>query len=793
MNQLCFSYYLDHLQSAFIILDFNTKNTIFFNKQAHATYHLTLEAPFPAEDLFPSSRNHIDDCFADLQKNKGNSLYFNHIKIVTTDQLTLLCDMRVGFFNQEKSLVFIEITESKDVRLETLQQLVDESSRPEAILEVDDDLSILCCNHHFHSLFGVPNSSCFAKLTNKMSSLFPKEQRSDLVKTLLAQLERETCCTKEMEIRTLSGDSKWISMVLQKRVIDPSEQGKIFVFLTDIKDKVATRDVFDDINQYFTIFQSMCKGLLYRFDMKTRTLYRNEETAHLYNVPTKTEQFPQKEWLAQRIHPDDLTLFSQYVDRMVSGFACEYTARLKNITGAFEYHKFTFKPLYHSDGTVKEMVGIAMNVHHLMETEKELETVSKYFSILQKLTKGMLYRLDIEHKILYRNEETAHFYGVPAVEKNFPDPEHFKGVVHPEDEADYLAFMKDVLRGEEGSHLVRLYSPSGSFDYHKITFRAIHNADGAINEMIGNAVNVQDLKETEAQLSTVSQYFDILQSFSNDLLYRLDIKTKTLYRNESTSTYYGIPPVVENYPNPADLEGVFHPDDIQDYVTFIERVLQGEEGTHTARHQSTSGHFEYHKFTFKKLENQLGNIQEMIGHAVNVQAFMDLETKASYDMLTKCLNKISFEEQVVHIINCSPLTARHALFFIDLDDFKGVNDTLGHSFGDFLLQTVGMRLKSLVREHDLVGRVGGDEFVLFLASCGDDVHLQRRGEQILETLQEELNQNGVVTTIKGSVGVSVYPKHGTNYEELYERADKALYHSKHLGKNVVTIYQNSLG
>lgn len=440
----------------------------------------------------------------------------------------------------------------------------------------------------------------------------------------------------------------------------------------------------------------------------------------------------------------------------------------------------------------EHMICVFHSIQDRKNTEYELESISDYFNVVESLTNGLLYRLDVKRRVLYRNKKTAEFYGVAEKAEHYPEVDNLKGVFHPDDIDEYIQYIETVYKGIEGSHVARLMAPSRKFEYHRITFKRLEDSDGTLREMVGNAVNVQYLKETEEKLSSVNEYFAIMQSLSKDLLYRLDIKNKILYRNSETSSFYGIPPVVENYPNTESLTGVFHPDDIHNYVDYIHSVMAGEEGTHTARLISPSGNFEYHKFTFKKLTNPDGTIKEMVGNAVNVQDLMALETKATYDMLTNTLNKISFQEQTSHILAHSTVKDRHALFFIDLDDFKGINDNLGHPFGDFLLQTVGGRLKKLVREGDIVGRVGGDEFVVFMEACGDDLHLEKRAIAMLEALREEYLQNSTRATIKGSVGVSIYPIHGTTYEELYENADKALYFSKNLGKDVATIYYNGL-
>lgn len=227
-------------------------------------------------------------------------------------------------------------------------------------------------------------------------------------------------------------------------------------------------------------------------------------------------------------------------------------------------------------------------------------------------------------------------------------------------------------------------------------------------------------------------------------------------------------------------------------MAYFHALLLGVEGTHVARMISPSGDFEYHRFTFKQFFDHEGVLTEMVGKAENIQELKELETRATYDLLTNTLNKISFQEQVTHILSHSSLKSHHALFFIDLDGFKGINDNLGHSFGDVLLQTVGKRLRFLVRGRDFVGRVGGDEFVVFLESCGDELHLKNRAEQILQSLREEYFDKEVRAVAKGSIGISVYPDHGTTYDDLYQCADKALYQSKHMGKDVATIYTSTL-
>lgn len=283
-------------------------------------------------------------------------------------------------------------------------------------------------------------------------------------------------------------------------------------------------------------------------------------------------------------------------------------------------------------------------------------------------------------------------------------------------------------------------------------------------------------------------YLDVMQELSDDLLFRIDIKSKTLFRNEKTARLHGMPAMVEHFPDNVSNSGVIHPDDLQEYMNYCHMLLQGIEGTHKSRMRMGSGNYEWHRYVTKLMYDEYGEAKEMIGKAINIQNLVDMEHKASVDLLTKTLNKIAFGDKVVELLSRSTENSRHALFFVDLDDFKRINDTLGHAFGDFLLSTVAKRLQSMVRDTDFVGRVGGDEFVVFLNGFVDGKLIEERGQMILDSLSRDYVNNLGRANISGSIGIALYPQHGMSYEELYQKADTALYHSKGEGKNIASLY-----
>lgn len=128
-----------------------------------------------------------------------------------------------------------------------------------------------------------------------------------------------------------------------------------------------------------------------------------------------------------------------------------------------------------------------------------------------------------------------------------------------------------------------------------------------------------------------------------------------------------------------------------------------------------------------------------------------------------------------------------ALLFVDLDNFKEVNDTYGHTAGDALLKAVANRLLSEVRQNDFVGRYGGDEFVVFFSEVRSVESIRERAKEICRDISEIVYKEGAEVNVTCSIGASFYPQEAASYEELISLADKRLYIAKNLGKNRVVI------
>jgi diguanylate cyclase (GGDEF)-like protein len=172
---------------------------------------------------------------------------------------------------------------------------------------------------------------------------------------------------------------------------------------------------------------------------------------------------------------------------------------------------------------------------------------------------------------------------------------------------------------------------------------------------------------------------------------------------------------------------------------------------------------------------------------------MRVEFLATHDSLTGLPNRILLRDRFGHAI---ALARRHqtmaALVFLDLDNFKSVNDSLGHPRGDELLRTVGERLTKVLRDSDTVCRQGGDEFLILIGDVRDSSDVAEIGVKLLGQLTAPFLLDGLEVSTSGSIGVAMYPADGADFDELLKKADIAMYAAKDAGRNAVRFFADEM-
>ncbi len=160
---------------------------------------------------------------------------------------------------------------------------------------------------------------------------------------------------------------------------------------------------------------------------------------------------------------------------------------------------------------------------------------------------------------------------------------------------------------------------------------------------------------------------------------------------------------------------------------------------------------------------------------------------ADTDLLTDLYNKAATEREIIKYLAEHP-DDKGLLLVLDIDNFKKINDTMGHAFGDEVLRTFGVRIRSQVRVTDIVGRAGGDEFIIFLHDMSDMESILNQAKRIEQFFHNFQAGEYVKYSATASIGAAIYPDHANDFDGLFRAADHALYVAKKRGKNQLAIY-----
>lgn len=167
----------------------------------------------------------------------------------------------------------------------------------------------------------------------------------------------------------------------------------------------------------------------------------------------------------------------------------------------------------------------------------------------------------------------------------------------------------------------------------------------------------------------------------------------------------------------------------------------------------------------------------------------ELEDKADTDLLTGLNNKLATERKIKDYMAQNP-SKQSMMFILDIDNFKKINDTMGHAFGDEVLRSLGIQIGAIFRASDIIGRVGGDEFMVFLKDIPNDEAILKEAKKVEAFFKSFQAGEYVKYKATASIGVAIFPQEGNDFETLYKAADQGLYKAKKRGKNQLAFYKD---
>lgn len=182
-------------------------------------------------------------------------------------------------------------------------------------------------------------------------------------------------------------------------------------------------------------------------------------------------------------------------------------------------------------------------------------------------------------------------------------------------------------------------------------------------------------------------------------------------------------------------------------------------------------------------------VVNIIGKIRRTEKEKQLEDKADTDLLTGLNNKLATERKIKEYMLQNP-QSQSMMFLLDIDNFKKINDTMGHAFGDEVIRSLGQQIGVIFRASDIIGRIGGDEFMIFLKGISDEESIRKEAKKV-ETFFKGFQAGEYVKyAATASIGVAIFPQEGSDFETLYKAADQGLYKAKKRGKNQLAFYRD---
>lgn len=308
-----------------------------------------------------------------------------------------------------------------------------------------------------------------------------------------------------------------------------------------------------------------------------------------------------------------------------------------------------------------------------------------------------------------------------------------------------------------------------------------------------------ELEKRQKQILESEQRYRLAIEGANDIIWEWNLDTSYLTVSERWNDIIGIP-LPEGIDFFKFIEKFVHPDDIDKAMWDIKLHLNNETQYYSSEYRVKcyNGVYKWVYSRGKLLYGEDKKPFKIAGSITDITAIKDAYSKirkmAYYDSLTDLPNRTLFldklEEDLLRIENENTVTG--AVILLDLDNFKEINGSLGHSIGDMLLKEVATSLKEYINRNEMLARFGGDEFSILQTDVSDISQVTRRAEDIIEIFKNPWYIEDHELYVTTSIGIAIYPIHGCNTQEILKNVDIAMYRAKEMGKNTYRIFNRHM-
>lgn len=357
----------------------------------------------------------------------------------------------------------------------------------------------------------------------------------------------------------------------------------------------------------------------------------------------------------------------------------------------------------------------------------------------------------------------------------------------------YHGFFLDTASLKSEGHAeetIQMHDCNGKQYWMQVTLsKGVHGGKETVSAVF---VDVSDLKAIQDKLMKEKERYRIVSELSNEVLFEYDYPNDVLTLSGRFTELYGGDNVIEYFRRNLNTHmRMIHPDDRRSAAEQLLRTKRVGANEIQLRMKGAKGEYQWCRVLYRAVCDDNGEPLMAIGKITDINMFKkeieQLEHESKTDSLTGAYNKMATKHMIDGYIE-QHSDGAHMLLLVDVDDFKKVNDTYGHQCGDEVLTYVIRNLRKMYVSGEVLGRVGGDEFVVFIGDVKEKEQFLRKAKELHEMLHLPYKRGDQVVPVSASIGVAMYPEDGANYEELMYCADIALYEVKATQKGNFAIY-----
>jgi diguanylate cyclase (GGDEF)-like protein/PAS domain S-box-containing protein len=585
------------------------------------------------------------------------------------------------------------------------------------------------------------------------------------------------------------GEIRWVRAVAQPVAAGEGEARWVCGTVTDVTERKAAQDALGESQRRIATLLGNLPGIAYRCQIERpwRLDFASEGAEAITG-------WSAAEWMSHAVawaditHADDRRALVAEVKRGVrarSRFSGTY--RIIRRDGAVRWVHETGIPVFDSDGRAIALEGYIADVTEQKALEEKLRASTEQAHRILDSVPQIIWSCDAEGRTNYISPQWEEFTGVAGSSTSL----EWASAIHPDDLARIVAdWPVNIAAGEPIDYLYRLRHNSG--EYRWMLARAVpqRDADGRMVRWFGTSTDVHEgimaqhaLKESDAVTRS------ILES-SADSIKLLDLHGRILFANRLGRRAVRVD-------DPEGRQGIFWVEQLQPEnraaaKRTLARARKGETAQLAFRDTGPDGEPRWWDAVATPVRDGDGKVSRLVVVSRDISHQKQSEEQvrwiANHDSLTGLPNRLLFQERLDHMVRPDEGESHFALLLLDIDEFKRVNDTLGHDAGDALLCAFAERLKEAGRKDDLVARLGGDEFAVILNGVETEDEVTSAVDAAMKALRRPWVHGGMVLDCDASIGASLFPKDGETRAELMKHADIALYVAKASGRGNLKMF-----